>query len=397
MSQHSTHLFRSFTVLCLTLIFISFGMLGTVEAKEKIKDDPLSLAALMIKDKHFFRAQGILEKIDLAKAKEKDDDFNETRYHTLSGITYLKIQQYKKAIPHFEILIKGEQTKPVFYKYLAQAYYQNGDFQKAIDQVNTAIDEGVENAALIFMKVDAYQKLGKPYRAWDALNQGEEFYPYDERFPKQKIFSLIEYGFYQKAADLGLNYVESFKPDPRDYIAIGTALGKAGKFDLAGQFLEQVKLLYPNDIKANKALANYYAQKRQYLNAARLMEPVAMVENPLMTEAAELNKMAKHYTRALFLNARSVDQDDKLKQRLSIYLELGQFEQAAAMERDLKRSGILTDDNVKYALAYAQFKAGDFDNTERLLQQIKNPRIFKKANAIRSAMSGCQENKWRCM
>ncbi|MDR9499538.1 MAG: hypothetical protein RI556_10220, partial [Hydrogenovibrio sp.] len=298
---------------------------------------------------------------------------------------------------HFEMLLENQQTKPVFHTYLAQAYYKNSDYEKAIAKINDAMGEGIYKPNLMLMKVDAYNQLKRPYKAWDALTEGERFFPEDERFPKQKIFALIEYGFYQSAAETGLTFVEAFQPEPSDFIAIGTALSKAGKFKLAGEFLEQAKLLYPDNLQASKALANFYAQKEFFYSAARLMEPVAMVENPLITEAAELNKLSHQYSRALFLNARALDQADKLKQRLSIYLELEQFEQAAGMERDLNRSGVLKDDNVKYALAYAMFKAGDFTNTERLLKQIKDPRVFKKANVIRSAMSGCRDNKWRCM
>lgn len=384
-------------ILTVTIILALLSSFSSSAYAKKKKDDPLSLAALMIKDKHYLRALGILEKIDPEQAKEKDDDFDLTRYHTLSGITYLNARQYAKAIPHFKTVLNSKDSKPVFHAYLAQAYYKNKEYEKAIKEIDAAPSQKEEKASLILMKIDAYTRLNKPYEAWDSLKEGEALFPYDDRFPKQQVFTLIKHGFYKKAAETGLEYTKKFQPEPTDFIAIGTALSKAGNFELAGKFLEQAKLHFPNDLKTNKALANYYAQKKQYFNAARLMEPIAAFDNSLMTEAAELNKKAKQYVRALFLNSRSNEQGEKLKQRLSLYLESEKYEQAATMERDLKRSKIFQDDNVKYALAYAMFKSGDFQSTERILSQIRDSRVFKNANIIRSAIANCEENKWRCM
>jgi len=379
------------------LSLLAFGQALAEEKKKGKKEDSLSLAALMIKDQHFFRAQSILEKVDIEAEKAKNKDFDIKRYHTLSGITYLNTQQNDKAIPHFQAVLDTGEKNQIFHVYIAQAYYKNADYLNAIKHIDLAPEQKEENANLVLMKFDSYQKLNDKYQAWDTLKEGKNLYPYDDRFPKQMVFSLINLGFYQKAAELGLAFTKEFQPDPEDYIAIGTALAKAGNTQQAGQFLEQAKLHFPNDLVANKALANYYAQNKQFYAAARIMEPIATVETELVTEAAELNKKAEQYVRALFLNARATQQGEKLKQRLALYLESEEYEMAAAMERDLRRSKILEDDNVKYALAYSMFKAGDFKSTERVLGQIRDSRVFKKANVIRSAMADCRDNKWRCM
>lgn len=389
---------KRFVTLFLTLFLLAPGLvLAEQSSKKTKKNDPLSLAALMIKDQHYERAQSILEKIDIEVELEKDKDFDLARYHTLNGVTYLNMQAYQDAIPHFQKVLELDPNKTIFHVYLAQAYYKNGDYQLAIEQIDAAPDQKAENPNLILMKFDAYKKVDNLYAGWDALKEGQGLYPYEDSFPKQMIFTLIELGFYHQAAEIGLKYTEDFQPEPIDYIAIGSALSRAGNYELAGQFLEGGKLFFPNEIDANKALANYYTQQGKYFVAARIMEPVATVDNDLMTEAAELNKKSKQYVRALFLNTRATEQNDKLKQRLALYLESEDFERAAAMEQELKLAKVLEDDNVKYALAYAMFKVGDFEATERVLSQIRDGRVFQKANLIRSAMADCQDNKWRCM
>jgi hypothetical protein len=67
------------------------------------------------------------------------------------------------------------------------------------------------------------------------------------------------------------------------------------------------------------------------------------------------------------------------------------------MERDLTRLGLLDDEDIRYALAYAYFKTGDFEATERQLQQLTRPDLFRKAAELRSAIQDCAEDTWQCL
>ena len=67
------------------------------------------------------------------------------------------------------------------------------------------------------------------------------------------------------------------------------------------------------------------------------------------------------------------------------------------MERDLRRVGLLDDEDLRYALAYAYFKNGDFEATERQLQQLTRPDLFRKAAELRSAIQDCAEDTWQCL
>ena len=59
--------------------------------------------------------------------------------------------------------------------------------------------------------------------------------------------------------------------------------------------------------------------------------------------------------RALTINSGLSDQPEKFRQRLALYLELQNFEQAAAMEIPLRRVGLLEDEDLRYAIAsYSQ-------------------------------------------
>jgi hypothetical protein len=82
---------------------------------------------------------------------------------------------------------------------------------------------------------------------------------------------------------------------------------------------------------------------------------------------------------------------------MALLLELENFEQAAAMETPLYRNGLLEDEDLRYALAYAQFKIGAFDLAETNLAQLTRPDLFRKAAELRRAIEDCSEDSWKCL
>ena len=97
------------------------------------------------------------------------------------------------------------------------------------------------------------------------------------------------------------------------------------------------------------------------------------------------------------LNGQISDQQVKFRQRLALLLELQRYEQAASMEQDLRRTGLIDDEDIRYALAYAVFKAGDFDQAEAHLQVLTRPDLFRKAAELRRAIQDCSEDQWKCL
>ncbi|NJK88460.1 MAG: hypothetical protein HC923_03055 [Myxococcales bacterium] len=96
------------------------------------------------------------------------------------------------------------------------------------------------------------------------------------------------------------------------------------------------------------------------------------------------------------MNARVLDQKEKIKQRLSLLLKQESFEEAAALDDRMVRLGLLSDENLIYALAYAHFRVGSFGRAETLLGQISDPELFRKAVALRESIEACRADDWRC-
>ncbi|NNK38050.1 MAG: hypothetical protein HKP03_06185, partial [Xanthomonadales bacterium] len=123
----------------------------------------------------------------------------------------------------------------------------------------------------------------------------------------------------------------------------------------------------------------------------------ALIDPTLLAEAAELYRRSGQAYRALSLNGQLADQPEKFRQRLALYLQLRYFEQAAAMETPLYRVGLLEEEDLRYAIAYALFKSGEFDRAEVHLAELTRPDLFRKAAELRRAIQDCEEDSWKCL
>jgi thioredoxin-like negative regulator of GroEL len=132
------------------------------------------------------------------------------------------------------------------------------------------------------------------------------------------------------------------------------------------------------------------------LAAADIFFSAALNNPDLIAEAAELYRRAGHLYRSLGLNAQITDPTKKLKQRLALYLELQRYDQITAMEDAMTRAGLLAEEDLRYALAYAFFQLGDHESAEAHLAQLTRPDLFRKAVELRRAMAECAEESWRC-
>jgi hypothetical protein len=144
-------------------------------------------------------------------------------------------------------------------------------------------------------------------------------------------------------------------------------------------------------------LAHVYIERGEMSSAADLLYKAALLDPTLMGEAAELYRRSGQTFRAMNLNGQLLDQEEKLRQRLALYLEMGNYEQAAAMEVPLRRVGLLAEEDLRYAIAYSHFKTGDFGAAEEHLTALNRPDLFRKAAELRRAIQDCAEESWKCL
>jgi tetratricopeptide (TPR) repeat protein len=353
--------------------------------------DFIELAAVMLKDGHHDRALLALQSVDL---ENKKTDL--ARFYTLQGLAYMGLNDLEAAKDSLQQAIKNGQKDQAIFIYLAQTYSGLKDYQQTINAIGKAGDLVNKDAALISLKAEAYWHLQATDAAINTLNDGQRAFPADFRFIKRKVFYFVELGLYQEAVRLGREFLNRSKAAATDYIALGNALRLSKEYQEALNILEIARLQFPQDEMVSKLLAHTYLDQGKLNSAAFILEQAALLNPALQAEAAEIYRRAGRFHKALTLNESISDQKIKLKQRLSLFLALKQFERAANMESSLYRIGLLEDQDIRYALAYALFSSRRFAEANKHLDHLKSAELFRKGTELRRLMEVCKTEPWQC-
>lgn len=385
-------------LLALFALSLALLMLPAAVAQDGAEVDYVALASLMLRDGNLERALTALDNVDL-----ETEGVDLVRYHTLRGMTHMRRKEPEAARDALARAVAAGERDPnrdvdaVVFIYLAQVNYSLEDYAGAISALERA-GSAVERIPSVYhMRAQAHWLLGEKTRAIAVLDQASQVFPEDASFQRRKVFYLVDLGFFKEAVVQGKAYLERSEGNVEDYIALGSALRASGELDEAAVLLEQAQLAFPGSADVKKVLAHVYIERGENSAAADLLFQAALLEPALLPEAAELYRRAGQPFRALNLNTQIVDQKEKMRQRLALYLELGNYEQAAAMDIPLRRVGLLSEEDLRYAVAYSHFKIGEFVLAEEHLAQLKRPDLFRKAAELRRAIQDCAEDRWKCL
>ncbi len=351
----------------------------------------VDLAARLIHDKHYERALSVL-----AEADSKAADFDAPRAFMLRGLAYLNLKRFDSARKSFAAAISAGQKDPRVRLYEAQAHWGLRDYDKTLKSLALAGKSALTEPGVWLMKAEAQWKSGKKHAAVITLRGAAKRFSERATFDRMQLFYLIELGLYVEATELGERYLRRKDITEDEYVAVGEALRAAGQPQRAQLILEGAALRYPESDKVMLQLAHSYLDSERTLTAAMLFEKAARLEPKYIVESAELYRRSQMVFRALSLNARVSDQTAKTKQRLSLLVDLERFEAVAAMLPKLKRLGLLKDESIKYALAYAFFKTGRFAEADAQLKSITQPELYESALQLRKAMDSCRAAGWEC-
>jgi tetratricopeptide (TPR) repeat protein len=388
----------SFLVCCLVVVLGNEGLAGPKEsgqeqgAEEEAEVDHLSLAALLIKDGYYDRAEAVLAEVDPA---EKGLDL--PRYHTLRGLVHLHRRIYAEAKDDFLKAAQLGQEQPILFLYLAQAHYGLQEYQAALKALDRAGETAYSLPGAHIMKIQCTWHLDRKSKTFDALDEAERRFPSDPQFKQQRVLCLAEMGLFREAVEVGTRYLAKLESKADDYVLLGESLRRGKQPDNALVVLESAKLVYPEDTAVLVSLAHTYLDKGQPLTAGKILEEAGRRDPKYISEAAELYRRAGDLNRALYLNGEIRDQKAKTRQRLGILLQLERFEEAAALESRVSRLGLLKEEKIRYAVAYVCFKTGRFKQARTHLKRITKPDLFHAATELLKAMEACEQSDWQCI
>lgn len=352
----------------------------------------MALATLMIQDGNYQRARVSLDEVDTTTK-----DFNFAYYYTLRGMVSMKLGDYSTAVDEFEKSIESGQTDKSVYLYLIEANYKLKDYEKTVNAIDRAGDLVKENSQLFSIKADSLWKLKREGEAIEALTDGYSLFPKEFNFLKQKFFYLVSLYLYQSAIDMANEFIKKSEPSADTLIAMASALQKSGEFKRAIALLEEAQLKFPKEPKISALLSHLYVKLESIYSSANIMERASIFDKKYKADSSEMYRRSGAFSQALYLNSQILDRKEKLKQRLSIFLEFSDFERAVAMEGSMTRSGLLDEsEDIRYALAYALYMSGDFAGCEKHLQKLQRGDLFAKAIELRKNIQKCYEDKWSC-
>ncbi len=385
--------------IILTLLLLVFMTLAQENKKTGNDEvDHLSLAALLVNDGFYQRADDTLKEVDTTQK-----NFNFSYYYTLRGVVANKLTHYADAISYFELALEYPQTEHSVYLYIAEAAYKLKDYARTIKALDDAGALADARPNLVAFRAEAYWKQGSHAEAIGTLDRASTRFGDDPMFSKQKFFYLVQLGLFQEAVETATQHMNTLQRslksvDAQTYLAFATSLQRAGEIDQAIKMLEEGRLKFISDPKLTVLLAHLYIGKNQIFSAASLFEHASYFDHAYTKESSEMYRRAKAFVHALYLNSQVLDQEEKLKQRLAIFIEFGEYDRAVAMQKDLERIGLLEkNEEIRYALAYTYYMNGDYDASEALLSTLTKPDLFTKGMTLRNNMEQCRVDRWECL
>ena len=370
------------------------GALSVSLAAKTDDVDYVELGAMMLRDGHVERAGDALNMVDL-----NDTETDLPRYYMLKGLVETKQSLYKEANGHFyksiELNEDTNASKPL-YLYIAQNSFKLKEYKGCIAALDKVPDLMAQNPKLFGLKAECYWREGDQDAAMAVLRDVNNRFPEYWDAYKQRFYYLVSLGLYQAALEDAQVYLANAKANETILINFINALRQSGQTDKAIELGEEANLRYPSSAKVTVMLAHLYLDKEMIGAAAELFNEASIEDGKYTNESAEMYRRARDYVMALLKNTQMLDTKEKYKQRIAIFLEYGDYERIIVTRQAMARSGLMEEESMRYALAYAYYMEGEFEQTEALLETLTQPDLFSKAVELRKKMEKCKNNIWEC-
>ncbi len=415
-------------ILTMTIFAIS-----SFSQEDETAIDHLSMASMMIYDARYDVAKDELKLID-----KNLPTFDAAKFYTVSGVLDSKLENHESAVVNYIKAIEATNVKkfeapkvqkkekylftvgssevekkssiPAYnpeavradkisqlYLYLSQSYYKMKDYKNTVVSLDNAGERGKNKAALYTLRAECYWKLKDYSNAINALSIGSAKFPEDTRLLKQKFYYYADLKLYQAAMEASKAYMSQAGSGVSEYIALAQMLIGANEINQAIVLLEETKLKYPKDATVGILLGHMYLKKDMKNSTALLFEASANYDKKYLKDAIEMNRRAQRLPHAIYLNSQNTDKVDQVKQEVAISLDRGEYKKVIGLKDALERYKLLDDENMRYALAYAYYMAGDYNKAEEHLKRITDSELFSKATLIRKNIEKCKNDAMECI
>lgn len=344
--------------------------------------DPVELAALLLRDGHAERAAATLAEID-----PDDPPEDLARWQTVRGLVATETGDHATAAAAFREALTAGASEPVITVYLGRELL-------ALDQPAEALAvlTAEELAATWVLRARSLRALDRNDAAYDALIGGSERFADDPVLLRERALFLAEHGLVRPLEELQPAVLATGRVD--DALAIAAALRPIDPRATA-LWLEALRL-QQDDPRIPVHLAAAWIAAGEPRAAGQVLLVAAEADPSLFVAAARAFEEAGDIDRALYANQRVVEPRDKARQRLGLLVAAARYDEALALLPRLERLGLLSEDRVAYAVAYAHFQIGERRAASMRLDGIADAEVFRLATGLRQAIAACEEAPWSC-
>ncbi|MEE2788554.1 MAG: hypothetical protein VX589_14520 [Myxococcota bacterium] len=365
--------------------------LGTAQAARD-DVDYLGLATLLLRDGHVQRAAQALGHV-----KESEPTLDRIRFFTLKAVIALRQQKHRDALVAFEKAIQAGAKDPQLQLSRARSAFALKECEVVLNALTAAGSRANAESDYFLMRAHCLWAVDRRAHALAALVDGHKAFPAHKAFVRRRIHRLMQLNLFREAAQVGQSFLERPDSDEDDVAFVSQALIKSKQSKLAIPILETALLRFPDAKKLRVQSAHAWLKSGHPQTAARIFESLSFRDPNHARDAAEIYREHDRLDRALKLNGRILDQAAKVRQRIAILLDLERFDGVVALAPRLSRLKLLTqDEELRYALAYAYFRLGQYGQAEGHLKKLQSPELFRRAAELRKAMAECQQANGQC-
>jgi tetratricopeptide (TPR) repeat protein len=382
----------------MSLLLSSLLLLVAAPAAEEV--DPLALAALLLKDGHADRASAVLQEVD-----PKSETLDQPKYFFLRGLIEADQGRFKEAARSFQGSVRAIRASPEhsadprlrdLHVLWAQAHQQAGESAEAVAALDAAGPLLAQSTEADLLRGVAERSRGRTTEAWTALRRGRTRAPDHLELLRQQVSLAIEVGLFETSRGPIAELLGHPGATAEDALLIAQSLRAAKQMLLAAEVLERARLRFSGRAIETQLARAYLEGGWTDTAGALLRRAVLAVDPGLAPDAAEVLRRAGKTRAALEVNGLVGDQKSKVRQRLGLLIELERFEEAAALAPRISRLGLLAEEPIAYALAYAEFRGGRYGLAESRLSKIQDPDLFAKAAELRRAIEACTRPEAWC-
>lgn len=333
--------------------------------------DRLAVAARLLADGLPDRAADVLREVE-PRPKELG------RYHTLRGLVAFENGQHAVAAEQLALATEHE-VPPIAWVTLAAARVELERWEPALVALES-VNEPLP--AVPLLQGRALSGLGRHGEALQALLDGRAAHPTDVQLVSETVRQLTALGL----------YAEVLHTAPSDLAAVdapmlawervlqGLIEGRAWYETVA--FGEELLLVHPDSLRARLGLASACLELEQNDCAGHWLAEAAALDPTYAVQASEVFRRTGELDRALYLNSLVVDPAAKARQRLGLLVEQEAYAEATALDPRLVRLGLLEEDAVTYALAYAHVQVGNRERAEQLVTRLVQPAFARQGTVL---------------